>query len=67
MYPKIKVAWNLLAVKKVSVNGDSEIDGDIDSNNGDNIYCIQNAQEVKIEKYAEIKNQFGHYNKEYFL
>lgn len=51
----------------MSVNGDSEIDGDIDSNNGDNIYCIQNAQEVKIEKYAEIKNQFGHYNKEYFL
>lgn len=46
---------------KMSVKRDSEINGDIDSNNNDNIYCTQNA-EVKIEKYDEFKNQFENYN-----
>lgn len=51
----------------MSANGDSENDGENDSFIENNIYCTQNAEEVETEIYEEIKNQFGHYDKENFL
>lgn len=51
----------------MSVNGESENDGENDSFNENNIYCTQNAEEVESDIYEEIKNQFGHYHKENFL
>lgn len=48
----------------MSANGDSENDGENESFNENNIYYTQNAKEVETEIYEEIKNQFGHYDKE---
>lgn len=51
----------------MSANGDSENDVENDSFIENNIYCTQNAEEVETEIYEEIKNQFGHYDKENYL